>query len=82
MKFTANTITGLDWAAKVQSYGSYVHFETAVLLPFARTILQTKLFYLTALFTTKHFMITTYHNITYSFHIVFFLDILIENKTK
>jgi hypothetical protein len=28
MKFTANTITGLDWAAKVHSHGSYVHFET------------------------------------------------------
>lgn len=31
MKFTANTITGLDWAAKVHSHGSYVHFETTAL---------------------------------------------------
>lgn len=31
MKFTANTITGLDWAAKVHSHGSYVHFERAAL---------------------------------------------------
>lgn len=31
MKFTANTITGLDWAARVHSYGSYVHFEPATL---------------------------------------------------
>lgn len=32
MKFTANTITGLDWAAaRVHSHGSYVHFEPATL---------------------------------------------------
>lgn len=33
MKFTANTITGLDWAAKVQSHGSYVHFEAGAAVP-------------------------------------------------
>lgn len=31
MKFTANTITGLDWAAGAHSHGSYVHFEPATL---------------------------------------------------
>lgn len=31
LKFTANTITGLDWAAGVHSHGSYVHFEPATL---------------------------------------------------